>query len=162
MKTDREENHYKYLSYVTMREAWEICKTFFWVWFLFSVFSVVLGGVFNVGIDIAKSETGIDSNSLPQWAWVAIIISGIMWFCKGKDVSFKFPNLQFKSWLLCSVIILIVTAILSNAPWWAGAPFYFALIVLGVVIDDLSAKGNENYAKLKPESLETLDSVVMR
>jgi hypothetical protein len=152
MKTNTEESYYKYLSYVTMREAWKICKTSFRVWVLFSIFFVVLGGIFNVGIDIAKSETGIDSNSLPQWAWGAIIISAIMWFCKGEEIKFTFPKPTFKEWLFWTVIIFIINAIVANAPWWAVVPFYCAFGGLGGVIDDLAAKGRENHAKLKSES----------
>lgn len=157
MKTDTEESYYKYLSYVTMSEAWEICKTSFGIWVFFSVFSVVIGGIFNAGIDIAKVVTGIDSNSLPQWVWSVIIISGIMWFYKGREIKFNFPKLTFKSWLFWTVIIFIETAIFANAPWWANVPFYFAVILFCGVIDDLAAKGRENYEMLKPKSSKILE-----
>jgi len=157
MKTNTEESYYKYLSCVTLREAWDICKEFFGIWVFLSVLFVVLGGIFNVGIDIAESETGIDPNSLPEWVFGCFLFSLCMWFGQGKEIKFKFPNLTFKSWLFWTVIIFIMAAIFANAPWWVGGPFYFLLFAFAILIDDLAAKGRENYEKLEPESLETTE-----
>ncbi len=141
--------YYKYLSYVTMREAWEVSKTYFWVWVFFSVFSVVIGGIFEVGADAVKNGTGIASDTFPQWFLGAAVFAGIAWFCKGEEIKFKFPTLTFKSWALLALAIFIMAFVFANSPWWATAPFYFAIIVIGTVVDDLAEKGKDNFMKLK-------------
>lgn len=145
MKTS-EPTYFSYISYVTIREAWEVTKLQFSIWVFLSIFFLVVGWLGLVGVGAAKSWFGDD---IPTWVWWAIGWCCLTWVMRGEVVKIPFPKLTFGQWLLFSAAVFLFGWIFTVLPWWASSPFWLLLIVIGGALDELVAKGKENFAKLQ-------------
>lgn len=148
MKTG-EPTYLSYISYVTLREAWEITKTHFFVWVLLSILFLVAGGLGLVGVGAAKSGFG---DAIPTWFWLALSWCILTWVMRGSELKIPFPNLTFGQWLLFSTAVFLISWIFTVLPWWATSPLWLLLFVVGDALEELVVKGRENFDKLHTPS----------
>lgn len=147
---DKQENPYSYLSYVTLREMWAETKGYFWIWLIFSVIAVAIGALVDFGASATREFfDGAGSSILPKWTWPVVIFSAVVWFWKGEEIKFRFPNLTFTSWLIVTVVMGLLAFVFENFSFWVAGPFYFAVFIGLAALDTLAAKGKDNYLKLK-------------
>ncbi|NPC57846.1 hypothetical protein [Caenimonas soli] len=148
-----EPSYLSYIAYVTLREAWDITKTQFYVWVFLSVFFMVAGAAGVLGAGAAKSWFGDD---VPNWVWWVVIWCGLSWMMRGEEIKIPFPKLTFGQWLLYSAGVFLIAWMFTVLPWWASSPLWLSLFVIGGAIDELVAKGKENCAKLHEPPAESL------
>jgi len=139
-----------YLSYITIREVWGMTKGYFGAWLFLSIIFILFGAIFELGVEVSKETvSNFGLTNLPKWVGPVAIFSGVLWFNKGNEIKIKFPELNFLSWLILTIFIVIIVFILSYFPFWVGLPFYLAIVVGCVVLDMLVEQGKKNYKKLK-------------
>jgi hypothetical protein len=127
MKTS-EPTYLSYISYVTLREAWDIAKTQFLVWLFLSGFFLVAGWVGMLGAGAAKSWF---ADEVPNWVWWVVfwcILSGAM---QGEEIKIPFPKLTFGQWLVYSACLFLLAWLFTVLPWWASSPLWLSLFVVG-------------------------------
>lgn len=146
-----EPSYLSYISYVTIREAWDITKTQFFVWVFLSIFFLVAGGLGLLGAGAAKSWFG---GEVPNWVWWVVFWCGLSWAMRGEEIKIPFPKLTFGRWLFYSAAVFFIGWMFNVLPWWASSPVWLALFVLAGALDDLVAKGKENYKKLHAPAVQ--------
>jgi hypothetical protein len=140
-----EPSYFSYISYVTLREAWDILKTQFFVWLFLSAFFLIAGWLGALGAGAAKSW---GSDDVPGWVWWCGFWCVLSWFMRGEEIKIPFPKMGFGAWLLYSCGVFLIAWMFTVLPWWASSPVWLSLFVIGGALDDLVAQGKENFAKL--------------
>jgi len=151
----KEASYLSWVSYVTLREAWETTKTQFYVWLFLSVFFLVAGGAGVLGAGAAKAWFGDD---VPAWVWWALAWCVLSWTMRGEEIKIPFPKLTFRQWLLSSAAVFFLAWMFTVLPWWASSPIWLSLFIVGGAIDELVAKGRENYSNMHERGVEGLPS----
>lgn len=141
---DIEESKFKYLSHVTLRQAWSVLKPSFFAWLMLTVLFLIIDIVTNYG----ENEVSEFWNILPKQAWFIIGFAFVSWVARGEEevIKFRFP-MKLKNWitlnLMVSLLIVLIPFLLLLPPW-AYVSLFFGLLVLGVALDDLAKIGKQN------------------
>jgi hypothetical protein len=79
----------KYLSYVTLRDAWAYAKTFLGFWLFFSVFVIGVSVFFEFGLTKTRSLWSV----IPKPIWFVLVFAMDAWFIGGQENCFIFYGL---------------------------------------------------------------------
>ena len=106
------------------------------------------GLIFLFGsLGIRKVSTGKEWSNLAHWAWQAAFFCAALWFLRGREIRFKVPSLTHESWLINSLIFILIVFMLATFPLWLSLPACWAISTGDTVLDKLIETGKRNYLK---------------
>ena len=141
--TNEEDDPFKYLSYVTLREGWVVLKGTFLGWLFLSAVFIVADVFIEFSAAVTESFWGI----LPQPLWYALGFAVFTWFARGEEFRIVFPQ-SFRLWLLLTLVVALMVLSSSVFPSWVMMPVYTAVILSFGALASLGAIGKENYQRL--------------
>ena len=145
-----------YISKVTLDEAWDELKTTITVSLFFGIFILVIIGILSattyfLGADSFVSSTHSELNdflkSIPWWITTPTIISLFFWFARGQKI--QLPKLDFKLWLIITLVQFAAFACFAFLPWWVMLPVYYLITSPLLYLDRLIEIGQ---AKVQQEN----------
>ena len=116
---NKEDDLYKYLPYVTLREGWSEIKGYFFIWLGGSVLSIGLGLLFDFG----ASKIDIFWSILPKPVWYVLGFAAFSWLARGEEFRIAFPQ-TFKHWLLMNAVFAIM--FLAQVPQFKNQSYYIS------------------------------------
>ena len=141
--TNEEDDLFKYLSYVTLREGWAQIKGTFFGWLVISVIFIVI----DVLIDFGASQTETFWAILPKPFWYVLGFAAFTWFVRGEEFQIVFPK-SFGLWLLVTSAVALMVLLGAVLPTWAMMPVYAAVMLGFGLLVSLAEIGRENFQKL--------------
>jgi len=140
---NEEDDLFKYLSYVTLREGWAQIKGAFLAWLFLSVMFIAIG----VFIDFGASQTETFWAILPKPFWYVLGFAAVTWFFRGEEFQIVFPK-SFGLWLLFTSAVALMVLLGAVLPTWAMMPVYAAVMLGFGLLGSLAEIGKENFQKL--------------
>ena len=138
-----EDDLFKYLSYVTLREGWVEIKGAFLGWLFLSAIFIVVDIFIDFGAGITESFWGI----LPKPFWFVLSFAVFTWFVRGEEFQIVFPQ-SFRLWLLVTSAVALMVLLGAVHPTWAMMPVYAAVMLGFGLLGSLAEIGRENFKKL--------------
>ncbi len=138
--TNEEDDLFKYLSYITLREGWAVIKGTFLAWLFLSVIFIVI----NVFIDFGASKTETFWAILPKPFWFVLGFAAFTWFVRGEEFQIVFPK-SFRLWLLLTSVVAFMVLLGAVLSTWAMMPVYAAVMLGFGLLDSLSKIGRKNF-----------------
>lgn len=146
--------YHTYLKYLTLQEVWVEVKVRISIWLVLSALSYVSLGFGIFGAEAVQSWIG---DSFPKWLlWVALYCV-LSWFLRGEELKYRFPKLTFAQWLLSIPIAFGSGWAFIELPLWASWSLGLAFVVGASALDELVAKGRENYLLLHSQEVVAAD-----
>lgn len=139
-----------YISKVTLRDAWEELKGVLAGTIALGIFALLLiaipyGIIYFTGahalVSDSYSEFSDFAKSIPWWIVAPALISAFFWLARGQR--FRFPQLDFKLWLIVAVTQFVAFAGFAFLPWWLMAPAYYVITSPLLYLDRLIEIGRE-------------------
>ncbi len=143
---NNQESTFKYLSYVTVREA--VSKTWWNIigWVVISAAAMGFFALADMGADASRGFW----SEIPTPLLAALGIAAFTWMVRGEALSLEFPK-SIRGWLLLNLAISGFMLALNTLPSWALIPLYLAIPAFFNCLDELSALGKKNYERLHGE-----------
>lgn len=141
-----EDELFKYLPYVTLREGWTHAKVAFFVWLVLSV----LFACFGLLVDFGASKTENFWAVLPTPVWYVLGFAAFSWLLRGEELRIAFPQ-SFKLWLLITSVVAGIVLAAHFLPTWAMIPVYLAIIAFAASVEELAKIGKENFKRLSEQ-----------
>lgn len=149
MEAPKAEAPWKHLRHVTVGDAFAEAKASMLAWFVLSLVTLFIGGMFEgLGLLAGIGESDFYS-ALPKWVWWAVTYGGLLWYMRGKEVKFVFPQLNFKLWLFLTALVSIWLFALDQLKWWISIPLFWAMVFTFSALDALNQQGRKNYEALR-------------
>ncbi|MEG3997921.1 hypothetical protein, partial [Microcoleus sp. SVA1B1] len=137
------DSSWKYLPYVTIREAWRELWGVFFAW-------VFLTGLFMIGA--ATTEFGVKAteawwSDIPQPILYFLGFAAFTWFTRGESFTFAVPK-TVKGWLGMNAAVLLGGCLAITLPGIALIPVYTGLVFGLVALESLASIGRRNKERL--------------
>ena len=125
-----------FMPKLTLSDTWGVVKdhiilsfvrvalfAFFWV-LIWLIQYFLKGSVLSIGL----TELNDFLKTIPWWIYISIALSAFFWyFGRGGRVSLPFPLIDFKLWLLLTLVTFASFAAIALLPVWIGLPLFYFL-----------------------------------
>ena len=138
--SDSEEDSFKYLSSVTVKQAWGEAKFWLMVWLLVSTIVIL--------INLASDATNVISeiwNIFPGQVWFVIGFTLFTWMLRGEEevIRIYFPK-KFILWLFLNLFIALMAMSSLIFPSWVTTSIFIGWFCLMGALANLEKIGKAN------------------
>lgn len=140
----QEMSPFSYLSYVTLREAWDTVRSIFFAW-------IVLSAIIMVFIWLSERGAAATQpiwSALPKPIFYILGFAVFTWIVRGEAETISIPK-SFRGWLVLNLIFVVFIGAFTILPGWAMVPFYIGVLCFFNIFDELSGIGKNNYDRLQ-------------
>lgn len=140
----REKSSWAYLPHVPLGEFLAELKAALGAWVVISGISLVILGAIELGR--SATESVVDSlsfHSLPRWLVLTAGATILLWFMRGKHISWKIPYLTFVEGVVVVILLGISFFVSEHFSSWIAVPLFWAFAIGILLMDRLGAKGRE-------------------
>lgn len=140
----REKSNWAYLPHVPLGEFVAELKAALGAWVVISGISLVTLAAIEVGGSATESVVdGLGFHSLPRWLVLTAGAAALLWFMRGKHISWKIPYLTFTEGVVVVTLLGISFFASEHLSSWIAVPLFWALAIGMLSMDRLGAKGRE-------------------
>lgn len=138
-----QESFWKYLPYVTVRDAWHELWGLFLVWIFVTVLAMAFVGTTEIGLKATEAWW----SEIPTPIFFFLAFAAFTWFTRGQSFALTVPK-TVKGWVGVNAAVLLGGFLVTALPAIALAPAYTFLMFAPGTWDSLNNIGRRNKERL--------------